>query len=112
MSRKTSFIKRFLYWLEGKFPNFWKSYKFKVVETIPEKLEKRTVYIERLEEKDYEMDFLCPFKCGEVIQLNMDKNYHPFWTTNFKDTITPSIDVQDKCRCHYFIRNGKIRIAK
>ncbi|MEP1939476.1 MAG: DUF6527 family protein [Balneola sp.] len=114
MSKKTRLLKRFLYWFEGRFGEHRKPYKLEIVDAVPEKLKNRTIYIERLNGKDYELDFACPFKCGEVIQLNMDKTYHPFWKVYPKNkiTITPSIDVQDVCRCHYFIQNGKIKIAQ
>ena len=114
MRKKTRFLKRFLYWFEDRFGKYRKPFEFEIVHTIPRKLKKRTIYIERLDGKDYEVDFNCPFQCGEIIQLNMDKTYYPYWGVELDNqvTISPSIFVQDVCKCHYFIDEGKIKIAK
>lgn len=56
--------------------------------------------------------FDCPCQNGHRIMLNTDKNRWPYWSINIQDslTISPSIDYRDsKLRCHYFIRNGRIK---
>ena len=56
--------------------------------------------------------FNCPCRSGHRIMLNTDKLRSPHWTvtTRASLTISPSIDSAHlKRRCHYFIRNGRIK---
>lgn len=104
-------VQRIYYWIEKKFGPYRRPFKYKIVEEFPDKLKKRTVYIERLDGEDYEARFMCPFNCQETIQINLDNDCKPNWWYSVENNITihPSIWMREGCRCHYFLKNGKIK---
>ncbi len=56
--------------------------------------------------------FDCPCGRGHRILLNTDKSRRPHWSVSLDGplSITPSIDsVYAMHRCHYFVRDGKVR---
>jgi hypothetical protein len=55
--------------------------------------------------------FDCPCRKGHRIVLNLDGARSPSWQVSQGNrlTISPSVDYHDdKKRCHYFVRGGKI----
>jgi hypothetical protein len=56
--------------------------------------------------------FDCPCRSGHRIMLNTDRARSPHWSTTVQGrlTISPSVDFKESNRrCHYFVRNGRIR---
>lgn len=61
--------------------------------------------------------FDCPCGRGHRIMLNIDKVRRPHWRVGLGSdrtlTIAPSVDYKDaQKRCHYFVRNGRVRWTK
>ncbi|MDV4146480.1 DUF6527 family protein [Shimia sp. FJ5] len=56
--------------------------------------------------------FHCPSGCGETIKLSLSKNRMPRWTAMSdwlrRPTISPSVRQTNECRCHFWIRCGRI----
>jgi hypothetical protein len=56
--------------------------------------------------------FDCPCVDRHRVMLNLDSRRRPTWTMQSSNPLTlhPSIDeLRDQKRCHYFIREGKVR---
>lgn len=54
--------------------------------------------------------FRCPGGCGESILLSLNQKRHPFWRLSLdwlgRPTLHPSIRQLNKCRCHFWVRQG------
>ena len=58
--------------------------------------------------------FDCPCRTGHRLMVNLDRARHPFWRIESARplSIYPSIDnLTPARRCHFIIRNGKLRWA-
>lgn len=93
---------------------FLRSYRTMVVEeALPERLERRTVYIVREGGFAEQAALVCPCGCGAVLHMNLLPDDRPCWrvTRNFDGTVTlyPSIHRKKGCRSHFWLRNGQIR---
>jgi hypothetical protein len=79
---------------------------------IPQRLPRNGAVIVGPRTRPKWVAFDCPCRRGHRIMLNTDKARSPHWSTTVKGalTISPSIDYgQSGGRCHYFIRNGRVR---
>ncbi|MGB4950377.1 MAG: DUF6527 family protein [Rhizobiaceae bacterium] len=60
--------------------------------------------------------FRCPCGCGETIKLSLSKNRRPRWTAISdwlkRPAISPSVRQTNECRCHFWIRQGRIDWCK
>ncbi|WP_082465666.1 DUF6527 family protein [Roseibium album] len=58
----------------------------------------------------------CPGGCGELINLSLNPNQRPRWTVSedfwMRPTVKPSVHQQNKCRCHFWIKQGRIHWCK
>ena len=56
--------------------------------------------------------FNCPGGCGETIKLCLSKKQKPSWAAApdwlKRPTISPSVRQMNGCRCHFWIRRGRI----
>lgn len=54
----------------------------------------------------------CPGGCGERIQLSLNAKRRPRWVVTIdalgRPSVTPSVNVLNDCRCHFWIRQGGI----
>ena len=54
----------------------------------------------------------CPCGCGAKVQLSMGMNRRPRWSVKFdwlnRPTIEPSIRRLDECKCHFWLKRGRI----
>lgn len=90
-------------------------YKTVWIEDLPEKLEKRKIYIVGGRKYPFQAVFLCPKNCGKKISLNISKQ-HKQWERwqiieHKKDIISlyPSIWMKTfDCNCHYWFKKGRI----
>ncbi len=58
--------------------------------------------------------FDCPCRTGHRLMVNLDRTRHPFWRIESRRplSIRPSIDdITSERRCHFIIRDGKLRWA-
>lgn len=81
------------------------------VEEIPDVPKNRTLYLIG-ERQPWSAAFLCPCKCGEVIQLSLLPQDSPSWSATVdKDgfaTLAPSVWRTKGCRSHFFVRRGSV----
>ena len=91
---------------------FQPNYSFTIASDLPEKLEKRGVYILGEPFDPWALALECPCGCRSIIQLNLLREAKPMWeysiSYNRAITIKPSIWKKAGCRSHFFIRRGKI----
>lgn len=56
--------------------------------------------------------FRCPGDCGENILLPLNKAQRPRWAVSIdwlgRPTIHPSVRQLNECRCHFWIRQGRV----
>lgn len=56
--------------------------------------------------------FRCPGGCGERIQLSLGLARRPRWSVALdwlrRPTLEPSVRQLNACRCHFWVRHGKV----
>jgi Family of unknown function (DUF6527) len=56
--------------------------------------------------------FQCPGGCGESVLLSLNQSQHPRWKVSLdwigRPTVYPSVKQLNECRCHFWIKKGKI----
>lgn len=105
-------FRRFFNFLEQRKP----LYRTEWVEDLPEIPRKRTVYIIGGREHPFYAAIVCPRDgCGHVAHLGVSNQFarHKRWRISEKKdgtiSLFPSVHVTGrKCRCHYWLRKGKI----
>ncbi|MBZ9764806.1 hypothetical protein LB553_28640 [Mesorhizobium sp. CA8] len=62
------------------------------------------------------MTFQCPSGCGTPLLLSLNPKRRPRWAVASdwlaRPTLTPSIRRTDGCRCHFWIRKGRVEWCK
>ena len=57
--------------------------------------------------------FRCPGNCGKIVRLRLASSETPHWTVTTdwlgRATIAPSIRQLTTCRCHFWVRRGRIQ---
>ncbi len=83
-----------------------------VQEDLPERLDRRVIYI--VEEDGYQEQaaMMCPCKCGNILHLNLLRDERPCWTVTMHDDETtslhPSVWRKKGCRSHFWFRAGRV----
>lgn len=58
----------------------------------------------------------CPCGCGERLQLSLARDRKPKWRVEVdrfgRPTLAPSVRMQDGCRAHFRLRNGRVEWCK
>lgn len=91
-------------------------FKIEFCNEYPERIDADTLYI--MGEGKYFWSILlrCPCGCGDILQLNLHRDTHPFWDIklhiNGSISISPSIWKKDECRSHFFIKRSNIAWAR
>jgi hypothetical protein len=80
---------------------------------VPEQLPSRAAVLVGPAEKPKWIAFDCPCGRGHRVMLNLDRSRSPAWSLVSQRplTLSPSIDDSTVGRCHFFIRQGKIKWA-
>ena len=81
---------------------------------VPERLPHRGVLLVGAPESATWAVFDCPCRTGHRLMVNLDRTRHPFWRIESRRplSIRPSIDdITSERRCHFIIRDGKLRWA-
>lgn len=90
----------------------WRPLRTVVVnDELPTKLSRRTVYIVMEDDEPWQACVKCPLGCGHKLHINLVPGVRPLWTAGVEDglaTIAPSIWRKDECRCHFWLRAGRI----
>lgn len=111
-----NFFKKIWHWISNKRKK--PDYKIKFVPDNPkdEFVKEKIIYI--VGNKNYQkwLYFKCPCSCGDVIMLSLNKERFPSWSfdINYKKyiSINPSVHRLDRCKSHFWIRNGKVSWVK
>ena len=100
------------FWIFQKYHERRCSYKTKWIDDIPKKMKKRVIYILGGRKHSFQVIMRCPRSCKKNIYLNISDQHKKRWyVTEHNDgtvSIRPSIWVQDKCNCHYWIKEGRV----
>ncbi len=99
-----------LQWIRGYIPGTkWRvGLEVPEADEIPERLPRRVAVIV----PNKWLAFECPCWRGHQIVVNISQSRRPFWKvlTNAPLSVIPSVDERtSERRCHYVIRNGRIR---
>jgi hypothetical protein len=104
-------IKRFIRLVHNLYKS-QKLYKAIMTDTVPEKMDSKSVYIIHNEGYYWQAVMVCPCGCKNILQMNLMEDYNPSWKfiINNKNVITlhPSVNRTVGCSSHFFIRRGKI----
>ena len=88
-------------------------YQTKYVEDLPEKLDRKVIYIIGDEEFIEHATLLCPCRCGALLHMNLIPDERPCWFviehSNGSVSLEPSIWRQKGCKSHFFFVRGRIR---
>jgi len=78
---------------------------------VPERLPRHEAVLVGPAEKPKWIAFDCPCRQGHRVMLNLDRRRMPVWSLVSQRplTLSPSIDDYTKGRCHFFLRQGKIK---
>jgi hypothetical protein len=80
---------------------------------IPERLPRHAAVLVGPAEQPKWIAFDCPCRRGHRVMLNLDRRRLPAWSlvSHRPLTLSPSIDDYAMGRCHFFLRQGKIKWA-
>lgn len=60
--------------------------------------------------------FRCPGGCGEIILLSLNKSRRPSWRLLLdwlkRPTLHPSVRQLNDCKCHFWVRKGRVDWCK
>lgn len=103
-------IRRGLAWLKTRFARRYKTRW--VHDILPRVLNAHTVYVVQDEDVLWQVSFVCPCGCNEILHMNLISDEHPYWRiTEHSDStisLSPSVWRQKGCRSHFWLRHGKI----
>jgi hypothetical protein len=90
--------------------------KARVVVDQPDVVEAGYVYLVGDDGAPWSAAFLCPCRCGAIIQLSLIANDRPHWRAaihaNGAVTLQPSIWRTTGCRSHFIVRRGRVVWAR
>jgi hypothetical protein len=79
---------------------------------VPASLANDRVYIIGENGHDWYAALLCPCGCGSILQLNLVAPTRPRWRLRVHEdgavTLWPSVWRQTGCRCHFWLRHGRV----
>lgn len=93
------------------------SFSHKFVLHLPRQIDPGVLYIQRNDQgAPLFAHFLCPCGCGHEMSVPLQgpnsyppaKKWHLAYDADDKPGISPSIEMVEGCRSHYFIRSAKV----
>lgn len=92
---------------------FFPPYRTCVVEEeLPEKMERRTLYVVEEDGFREQAALLCPCGRNHILHLNLLPDERPRWRVNEHDdgtaTLRPSVWRKKDCRSHFWLRQGRV----
>ena len=83
-----------------------------VLEHLPAKLNKRTLYIVEEDGFEEQAAMLCPCGCRRVLHMNLLTDERPCWNVTRHDdgtaTLHPSVWRKKDCGSHFWFRHGRV----
>jgi len=113
-----NWIKRFLRWIKARFYRcLIPPYRTLIVEdTLPDRLNSRTIYIIQEDGYKEQAAMICPCGCGNVLHMNLLPDERPCWQViHHKDktiSLHPSVWRKKDCRSHFWLRGGRVYWCK
>lgn len=100
-------------WRTALYQWFVPPYRTKVVEeSLPETLDRKTLYIVEEDGFQEQAAMLCPCGCKRVLHMNLIPDERPCWTVAQHDngtaTLHPSVWRKKDCGSHFWFRNGRV----
>jgi hypothetical protein len=99
-------------------PPAWRKWRIVLTveeaDEIPERLPRAAAVLVGSPSNQKWIAFDCPCRRHHRVMLNLSRNRTPYWSVLTKSPLTliPSVDdFSGGQRCHYFLRNGKVRWA-
>jgi len=88
-------------------------YRMRAVEDLPDRLDRKTLYIVTEGELCVYAAMACPLRqCAEPLSMNLLPDYQPMWRLtqhkNGSASLYPSIWRKTGCGCHFWLRCGTI----
>src|ERR1051325_245850 len=106
-----AWLKRLWAWLLGRFTG--RVYRSVRVTDAPDRLAKNIVYIVGEDGYDWAAGMGCPGGCGGTLEMNLLPDTEPVWrvTEHGDGTVSlhPSVWLKMGCRCHFVLRQGRVR---
>lgn len=105
-------IKKVVRWLSGLFAPPRRKVQFVEGDELPAELPPRDLVIAREGDLLWAAGFQCPCGCGRRLELMLLPNVKPRWDLHVdrrgRPTLTPSVWVNDGCRAHFWMREGRV----
>ena len=83
-----------------------------VVEHLPPKLERRSLYVVSEDGFEEQAAMLCPCGCGRVLHMNLLPDERPYWKlTRHEDgsaSLHPSVWRTKDCGSHFWFKTGRV----
>jgi len=92
-------------------------YRAKLVEDLPDRLVRRRLYVVGEPACAHYAAMACPRRrCATVLTMNLLPDDDPQWRLSIDrkgvPTLAPSVWRKVECRCHFFLRDGRIQWCK
>ncbi|WP_407695279.1 DUF6527 family protein [Sinorhizobium saheli] len=82
----------------------------------PEELPAGTAVVVGPSQRPKWVTFQCPSRCGTSLLLSLNPDRRPRWAVTSdwlgRPSIHPSVRRVDGCRCHFWMRNGRVEWCK
>jgi hypothetical protein len=82
-------------------------------DSLPERLPKRDLVLARDGKEDWCVGLNCPCGCGQKIELLVIPEAKPRWDlktdTKGRPSLRPSVWLQQGCRSHFWLRDGRVQ---
>lgn len=100
-------------WLSGQFSARWRRYHIMETEDLPDRLNRRTLYVVTEGRRPVYAALACPRRrCGDTLNLNLLPDDLPLWALTEHPSGIPSLDPsiwrRNTCGCHFWLREGRI----
>jgi hypothetical protein len=97
-------------WLGKRFRH---TYRTHVIEgDLPEKLQRRTIYVVKEDGYLENVSMICPCGCGQILHMNLIPDERPCWQiTEHRDgtiSLHPSVWRKKGCKSHFWFRHGQV----
>lgn len=88
-------------------------YRVRTVADLPERLRPGVLYVVAEGRLETQASMACPHRrCGDTLNMNLLPDDDPMWKLTVgvdgKPSLIPSVWRKQDCRCHFWLRDGRI----
>jgi hypothetical protein len=111
---QVSVLRRITAWLRGapdRSRQFPKITEVAALVEVPDDLDPHVIYLVGSSTLRKWAVFACPCERSHRVTLSLQTSHRPHWRVRIRSrgiTISPSVDVREWRRCHYWIRDGRV----